>query len=356
MKTKKKILFILPDLNAGGAERVMSFVSKELNTNLFCAKLIVIGFQKDTVYDVGNVEVQYLNKTRLLTSITALFSLIKKEKPAIVVSSIVHFNIMMGIFSLFFSRIKFVGREASVVSKMSEFSKVNSKLIFILIKIFYPRLSAIICQSDDMRRDFIGILAIEPSKLILINNPITNSEVIVKNNVARDKIHFVTVGRLSLEKGHLRIIEGLSKIHNYNFHYTIIGSGSQVESIKETIDKHKLTDKVTYIPYTSKVLEIVSQNDFFIQGSRVEGFPNALLESCSVGTPVIAFRAPGGTKDIVVSGINGFLVEDEIEFASVLNDIDTLKGLDRNAVIASVVNKFKADKIIRQFEELFNTI
>jgi glycosyltransferase involved in cell wall biosynthesis len=356
MKTKKKILFVLPDLNAGGAERVMSFVSTHLNPSLFCAKLIVLGFKKDTVYDVDNVEVKYLNKARLLTSVTALFSLIKKEKPDIVVSSIVHFNIMMGIFSFFFPRIKFVGREASVPSKMSEFSKINSRLIFILIKLFYPRLSAIVCQSDDMRLDFIGILAIEPSKLVLINNPITSSEVIIKNNVIRDKIHFVTVGRLSLEKGHLRIIEGLSKIYNYKFHYTIIGSGSQMESIKEAIDKYNLADKVTYIPYTAKVLEIVSQNDFFIQGSKVEGFPNALLESCSVGTPVVAFRAPGGTKDIVVHGVNGFLVDDEIEFVSVLNDIDALKRLDRNEVIASVVNKFKADKIIGQYEELFNLI
>ncbi|MFV8345403.1 glycosyltransferase [Flavobacterium sp. ZB4P13] len=356
METKKKILFVLPDLTAGGAQRIMSFVSQHLNNKTFDVKLIVIGFKKDAVYKVDAVEVQYLNKTRLLASVTMLFHLIVKEKPTIVISSIGHVNILMGFFSILFRKIKFIGREASVVSERIKFIERGSKVYFILLKLFYPRLSAIICQSNDMKEDFINVFGFKSSKLILIYNPITNFETIIKNSNSKDKIHFVTVGRLSVEKGYLRIIEGLSKISNYNFHYTIIGSGPQATIIKENIDKYKLTDKVSFIPHTSKVLEEIGSRDFFIQGSYVEGFGNALLESCTVGTPVIAFKAPGGTKDIVVNGINGFLVEDETEFVSVLNDIDTLKTLDRDEVICSVVNKFNASKIIKQYEELFNTI
>lgn len=354
--SKKKIIFILPSLRAGGAERVISFVAKELNSDIFDVKLIVIGFKKDAVYDVESLNVQYLNKSRLLTSVATLLRVISKEKPSIVVSSIGHVNIMMGIFSLFFLKTKFIGREASVVSKMNEFSKVNSKGYSVLMKLFYPRLSAVVCQSDDMRQDFITTLGLNPSKLIVIHNPITNSGNIVKNSGSKDKMHFVSVGRLSEEKGHLRIIEGLSKIRNYDFYYTIIGSGPQEESIKISIDTYKLTEKISFIHYTSEILEEVSQNDFFIQGSYVEGFPNALLESCTVGTPIIAFKAPGGTKDIVVNGVNGFLVEDELEFASVLNDLDALKSIDRNKVMLSVSNKFKAGKIVKQYEELFNAL
>jgi glycosyltransferase involved in cell wall biosynthesis len=356
MKTKRKILFVLPDLNAGGAERVISFVSMGLNPDLFESKLVVLGFEKDTVYEVENVEVQYLAKTRLLKSILELIKIIRKERPYFVVSSIIHINIIMGIFSFFFLNIKFIGREASVVSKMGQFSKINSKISLILIKMFYPRLSTIICQSDDMREDFVEVLGIKPHKLILINNPITISKTIIRNSTPNYKIHFVTVGRLSEEKGYLRIIRGLSKIINYDFHYTIIGSGVQEKLINEAVNKNMLADKVTFIPYTSEILEIVGQKDVFLQGSIVEGFPNALLESCSVGTPVVAFNAPGGTKDIVINGRNGFLVENEEEFASVLNNINALTRLDRADVIASVVDKFSAEKIIGQYEELFNNL
>lgn len=352
----KKILFVLPSLCAGGAERVMSFVSQQLDPNNFDVQLIVLGFKKDAVYNVDSIEVKYLNKKRLLTSVMALFKVIIREKPSIIVSSIGHVNIMMGFFSLFFRKTKFIGREASVVSKMNEFSKLNSKLNLTLMKIFYPRLSAIICQSEDMRNDFIHTLQLNPSKLVLIHNPITNVPTIIRSYNFNDKLNFITVGRLSEEKGYIRILEGLSKIQNYDFHYTIIGSGPQLQMIKENVCKYKLTEKVSFIPHTSKVLEEVSQNDFFIQGSYVEGFPNALLESCTVGTPVIAFNAPGGTKDMVLSGTNGFLVENELEFLSILNDIDKLKSIDMDEVKKSVMSKFNAAGIIKKYENLFNQV
>lgn len=354
--TKKKIIFILPSLCAGGAERVISFVAKQLNSSVFDVKLIVIGFQKDAVYDVESLNVQYLNKSRLITSVATLLRVISKEKPSIVVSSIGHVNIMMGLFSLIFRKIKFIGREASVVSKMNEYSKVNSNTIYLLMKRFYPKLSAIICQSEDMKRDFINTLGLNPLKMVVIHNPITSIDVFVRNNISDDKIHFVTVGRLSEEKGYLRIIEGLSKIQNYDFHYTIIGSGPQEILIKEEIAKLQLIKKVSFIPYTAKVLEEISKNDYFIQGSYVEGFPNALLESCTVGTPIIAFKSLGGTKDIVVNGVNGFLVEDESEFVTILNNLDKLKSINTESVRSSVLKKFESRKIVQQYEDLFNSL
>jgi glycosyltransferase involved in cell wall biosynthesis len=346
----------LPSLRAGGAERVISFVAKELNSDIFDIKLIVIGFKKDAVYDVESLNVQYLNKSRLLTSVITLFLVILKEKPSIVVSSIGHVNIMMGLFSMIFRKINFIGREASVVSKMNEYSKIDSSTGYRLMKQFYPKLSSIICQSEDMKQDFIDTLDIDPLKLVVIHNPITNNEFPIKKSNSSTKMHFVTVGRFSEEKGYLRIIKGLSKIRNYDFYYTIIGSGPQEATIKEEIAKLQLIEKVSFIAYTSKILEEIGKNDYFIQGSYVEGFPNALLESCTVGTPVIAFKAPGGTKEIVDNEVNGFLVEDELEFVNVLNDLNRLKTIDKESVRSSVLKKFESRKIIQQYEDLFNSL
>ena len=357
MQSRKKILFVLPSLCAGGAERVMSFVSQQLNTNDFKVKLIVLGFEKDAVYNVDSIEVKYLNKKRLLASVTTLFRLLMKEKPSIVVSSIGHVNIMMGFFSLFFRKIKFIGREASVVSKMNEFSKMNSKFNLTLMKIFYPRLSAIICQSEDMRNDFIHTLQLNPSKLVLIHNPITlipKEESMYKSNPNSENFNFVTVGSLREVKGYFRIIKGLSKIQNYSFNYCIIGSGPQEEQIKQLVEEYGLNDKVSFIHFTSNILGELINKNYFIQGSYVEGFPNALLESCTVGTPVIAFNAPGGTKDIVINGENGFLVENENDFSSLLNNLERLKSIDPNKVKLSVINKFNSEKILSQYEELLN--
>ena len=356
MESKKKILFVLPTLGAGGAERVMSFVCQQLNSEIFEVKLVVLGFQKDNVFNVDTVEVIYLNKLRLLVAIPSLFKVIFKEKPVIVVSSIVHLNIMMGCFSIFFPKIKFIGREASVVSKMNEFAEFNSKLKIVLMKAFYPRLAAIICQSEDMRKDFVETLKLNPLKLVLIHNPVTFLPSLTRVKNVTDKLNFVTVGRLSEEKGYLRILEGLSKIKKYDFHYTIIGSGVQEKLIREKLENYNLTSRISFISFTTEVLEELNRSDYFIQGSYVEGFPNALLESCIVGTPVIAFNAPGGTRDIVKDSQNGFLVENEFEFLSVLNDIYKLKSINNDEVRLSVIDKFNSEKIINQYEALLNKV
>lgn len=358
MQNKKKILFILPCLGAGGAERVMSFVCENLDNKLFDTKLIVLGFQKDNVFNVENVAVTYLNRSRLLVAVPSLFKVIIKEKPSFVVGSIIHVNVMMGVFSVFLRKIKFIGREASVVSKMNEFSTFNSKIKAILIKLFYSRLTFLICQSEDMRKDFISTFNLKSSRLVLIHNPITfipKEESMYKSNCNSENFNFVTVGRLSEEKGYFRIIKGLSKIQNYSFTYCIIGSGPQEEQIKQLVEEYGLNDKVSFIPFTSNVLGELINKNYFIQGSYVEGFPNALLESCTVGTPVIAFNAPGGTKDIVINGENGFLVENENDFSSLLNNLERLKSIDRNKVMLSVINKFNSEKILSQYEELLNS-
>ena len=52
--------------------------------------------------------------------------------------------------------------------------------------------------------------------------------------------------------------------------------------------------------------------------SIYEGYPNALIESITLNTPVVAFNSPGGTHEIIKDGQNGFLVK--------YKDIDDLKN------------------------------
>lgn len=356
MVKRKKIFFVIPSLIAGGAERIMSFIAQELDRSKFEVKLIVLGSEKDAVYLTQNIDVVYFNKTRLLKAVPVLFTTIYKEKPAIVMASISHVNIIMGLFSFFFGKTKFVGRESSVLSKRLVYSKTKEIIYLKFVQLFYKRLSCIVCQSEDMKKDFEEYFQINTSKLTVINNPITEIKEITRNKPNSETFSFITVGRLSEEKGFFRILEGLSKIKEYNFIYTIVGSGPLLNEIKEKTVQLGLYNKVCLIPFTHKVLDIVSKNDYFLQGSFVEGFPNALLESCTIGTPVIAFNAPGGTKEIVDNGVNGFLVEDEFEFISVLNNIDKLKSIDKDEVKMSVMSKFNANKIIKKYENLFNEL
>ena len=170
------------------------------------------------------------------------------------------------------------------------------------------------------------------------------------------KLKFITIGRLSEEKGHQRILKGLAKVKNYSYSYTIIGSGPLELKIKDLANELGVLDNIKFIPYTSEVLENLSKSDYFIQGSYVEGFPNAVLESCSAGTPVLAFDCPGGTKEIIEDGINGVLAVTEDDFAKTLQSLNEIPIFERTVVRASVLTKFSSQKIIKEYENLFLSV
>lgn len=350
---KFKIIFILPSLKAGGAERVLSFLAKSFHDKNNDVKLVVLGFEKDKVFDTGKLNVVYLNKSRLLLSLRSLFMILSREKPQIVFGSIGHINLMLGFFSFYFKQIKFIGREASVISKMNEFSTKSSKLYLLLIRFFYPKLAAIVCQSSEMEDDLKRILKKKSNNIKVIHNPLTNPVVKFQPKPFSNIVNFITVGRLSQEKGHERIIEGLSKLTSFDFIYTIIGSGPLEIELRGFLKKYGLVDRVRFISYSSEVLRYLKKSDYFVQGSYVEGFPNTLLESCSVGTPVIAFDCPGGTKDIVINNVNGFLVSDLYEFIQLINNKEKLKSIKYSEVQKSVSQKFSSEKIVKQYENLF---
>lgn len=93
------------------------------------------------------------------------------------------------------------------------------------------------------------------------------------------------------------------------FHLTIYGQGPERDALAEVISRAGLQDCVElagYVPDPRKRLESAS---FVLLTSRMEGLPLVLLEAMSVGCIPIAYDIPYGPADIIVDGVNGFLVK-----------------------------------------------
>ena len=357
MKKKIKIIFILPSLKAGGAERVISFIATHLDSQKFKSILIVIGKEEDAVYQTEGIEVRFLNKKRVLTSIPTLFKHIYFAKPDIVVGSISHVNKVIALFSLLLKKVKFVAREAGVLSVMNTYGTPKPKALTSILKNYHSHLDTIICQSNDMLNDIKKSIQIEASKLVVINNPITDGFQL-KDHISNQNteiIKYITVGSLHERKGHLRLLDLLNKV-DHPFQYTIVGSGDELESIKDSIKNLNLSDKISLIPYTSKVSDYLRNSHLFLNGSYVEGFPNALLESCAVGTPVISFNAPGGINEIILEGENGFMVDSETSYIQKLNEINTRYEFKPEIVNQSVTSRYSKKQILSKYESLFENL
>lgn len=356
---KQKVLLVLPSLGAGGAERVISFVAENLNRNKFEVRLLITSSANENKFQVNNVEIEYLNQPRVIKSIPGIIRVIRTFKPDVVLGAIEHLNAVLGVVSVLFPKVKFIGREVNVMSVLKNVSTSPRKSIIApyVYKFGYKKLDRIICQSKDMEFDFAQRFPFAKNKINTINNPITIENISKGVELGSSNLfRFITVGRLAKQKGHLRILEVLSALQ-FPFIYTIVGDGPEKDTLFDSIRELGLTDRIHYIPFSSEVPNLLAENDIFLQGSYVEGFPNALLESCAVGTPVIAYRAPGGIDEIIEPGINGFIANDALDFRLKIEKLtQEIQHWHRRDVSNSVYRRYGRDKILEQYENLFKSV
>ncbi|MGC1633560.1 MAG: glycosyltransferase [Gelidibacter sp.] len=350
---KIKILFVLPSLKAGGAERVMSYIAKSIDSTRFNSTLLIVGYSKDASYDTKNINVVFLEKPKVSKSVFSLFKYIRKTKPDILVSAIGHLNTVTAFFSIFFPKTIFIAREVNVLSVLANYgNKRKTSLIGFLVNKRFNFFDKVICQSNDMLDDFHENFDIKRNKLVLINNPITDNFKVKERNKRNTPINFITVARFDQEKGHHRILEALSKV-DFDFHYMLIGDGKLYEEIFLQIEKFSLKNKISHISFTTEVEKYLAESDLYLQGSYTEGFPNSIIESCMVGTPVLAIDAPGGINEIIYPDINGKIVSNVSEFVEELKRINSNYNFNPKDVSSTVSQRFSSKTILTKYEDLF---
>lgn len=355
---KIKVIFVLPSLVPGGAEKIMSFVAQNLNKELFEAKMWIIGKSSGTDYELKNIELRYFNLSRVLKAFLPLVFALIKERPKYVICSLTHLNILMGFISVLFPRIKFIGRESNVLSAKSKFSQGKRPSLKRMLRFAYSRLDLLICQSNDMKEDLLANYSIEESKLTVINNPITKIVDLPERKYPIDldkkPIKFITVASLKKQKGHLRMLEALSLL-DIKFRYTMIGDGPESDIIKKYIKELNLTENVLHIPFTDNVENYLAESDFFLQGAYTEGFPNCLLESCVTGLPIIAYNAPGGLNEIIKEGFNGFLAKDDEDFRKNI-ELAIQHSWCPEEISKDIIARYNKNRIINKYENaILNT-
>lgn len=156
----------------------------------------------------------------------------------------------------------------------------------------------------------------DPGNLIKIYSPVDEEDILTKSEeeVAdickpEGKLLFITVGRLSGEKGYERLLKNCLKLNEEGFDYElwIIGEGSQGEVLKEYIDKHKLSN-VHLLGKKENPYKYMKLADWFICSSVSESFGLVIQESIIMKLPVITTDNLGACE-IFNSKMHGMVVE-----------------------------------------------
>ena len=104
-----------------------------------------------------------------------------------------------------------------------------------------------------------------------------------------ETVTFVSVGRLSPEKNHTRLIRAFAKVHEQSPHtaLVILGGGDLEQQLRELVLSLGLTDAVTIAGQVDNPYAIMREADCFVLSSDYEGQPMVILEARTLGLPVV---------------------------------------------------------------------
>jgi glycosyltransferase involved in cell wall biosynthesis len=127
-----------------------------------------------------------------------------------------------------------------------------------------------------------------------------------------DPARLLSVGRLSLEKGHEYLLEALVQLKARGIfcHLDIVGTGPQEHQLKAKTTELDLDAQVSfhgYIPYGPALFSLYREAGALVLSSLTEGFPQVVTESLSFGLPTVA-TAVGGIPSFLTDGKTALLV------------------------------------------------
>lgn len=173
----------------------------------------------------------------------------------------------------------------------------------------------------------------------------------------------LSVGRLSEEKGFLRLIDIWECVKqskdSKGWQLVIVGDGELRGQIESKIHAKKLQDSIILKPFTKDIESEYLKASIYVMASHFEGFPMVLIEACAYGLCPVSFDIQTGPSDIIESSVSGYLIEDNKlkDFATktleLMNDELKRKTLGANAK-ERVKAHFSKEVVIKLWQDVID--
>lgn len=130
-----------------------------------------------------------------------------------------------------------------------------------------------------------------------------------KNEVKRERNTFVVASRLEAIKrlDHAVLAIGAANKTSDGLKLHFLGHGSLIDSLQQ--QSKMLGDIAIFHGHCSNVPDKLQKFSFYLLTSISEGLPVALLEAMQAGCLPIAYNINFGPSDVIIHGVNGWLVE-----------------------------------------------
>lgn len=303
----KRILFVIPTISGGGAERVFSTLLDHLDRNRFEIHLALLNVQAPASREIPpDVRIHDLKCSRVRHVLPALVKLVWKIRPDALLSTVGHMNLALIASRLFLPRrTRVLVRESTIASVWLRDSTSRLWMGRWLYRCLYNRADRVVCPSSFILEDLAKNFGVSRAKLVRIYNPVdvdkvrsfANSEGSPYNGPGP---HLVAVSRLSAEKGLDLLLDAMPAILQLfpDVQLTVLGEGPLLADLQDRSKKLTVAEHVHFLGFQKNPWRYVKYAHLFVLPSRFEGIPNALLEAIALETPVVATDCAGGIREV----------------------------------------------------------
>ncbi len=319
---KINILFIIPSLGTGGAERQVVDLINGLSRDRFNLFLFTFGNRLDLLESLDRDRLGFYHHPRRnkldLSAVGEIAAIIKREKIDIVHATLqiaVLFGLLGKVWAL--RKVKLVSALHTTLN-ISRRGDLFDRFVYAPVMFFCHRIITV-CRNQQaywsrkhprLSKKFMTIYnGIDSDKFRDTLSAAEKRALRTSLGIRAGEFVAAVVAMLKPGKGHEYAFQAVRALNDggTGLKLLLIGDGDSRRELEALSEKLSLSKNLVWLGYQKDPRPFLSLSDVILVPSVAESFPMAILEALSMGKPVIASRV-GGNSEVIKDGENGFLV------------------------------------------------
>ena len=350
-----KVYFIIPDLAAGGAERVSITLARILSKEGYDIEFVNIGNPDGEMLQWIEPEFKMtsLGFKHVLSSFFLLKAFMDNHPGALFFSSREHVNVI-GLLCASLAKREMIVRIPNMPKNKLErgIPGIKAFVLKSINKFLLKKAKWVIAQNAEMREQLLDMYHLHDDQVVAINNPVDKDYVVasaenIPSPYSGNGVVFLSAGTIDYRKGFDILEEAWTTVKEAipNAQMFILGRATSEYAKGLVQNAHRLKD-FSFLGFQSNPYPYMKHCDCFVLPSRMEGFPNVVLEAMCFNRPVASTTCVSIIKDIITPGENGYYceIENPDSLASIMIKAVGIKQVNNNYCL------FEKDKLLEIFQ------
>ncbi|MDO4491762.1 MAG: glycosyltransferase [Lachnospiraceae bacterium] len=368
----KKILFLIPGLSEGGAEKVLCNLVNNMDQTKYDITVQNIDPYDYRSYLAKGIHYKAINncRTRVGRKLFALFFRLCAEL------KLAYPLFIRGDYDLEIAYLETIATKLLAQSTNKKATKLawvhcdlslkdNMKNSVDKVRKQYQRYDRIVCVSEDVKKGFCRLYG-DNFHTEVFHNIIDDTEILKKAaepmpaclDVSVPKL--LAVGRLTAQKNFSYLIRscGMLRDAGFSFNLNILGEGPEQEKLQNLIHELNLEEYVSLQGFQSNPYPWIANSDLMVCSSRYEGISTFVQEAFVLGKPIVTTPCTG-MSELLGDSEYGLVVEDDENglFNGICSMLKTPALMSKYRVASAERYKvFSKKTLIRETESLFDNL